>query len=138
MQTFNKKYENIEYTYYEPATGKVYFDISSRLKYISNGDWNKVMRDPLGTEIVKQRGVWGNSEKTFKLIAVNVIDESFTKVESDMKMINYISDNSEQKTFMSSVRIDHAISRLKKVGVELQDYNSKTHRAEDCILEFYN
>ena len=138
MKTFNKKYSNIEYTLYEPKTGQVYYDVSSRLKFISNGDWNQVMQDPLGKEIVKKQGVWGNTPKTFKLIAVNVISESFTKVESDMKLVNHLIENAEKKMFTSSVKIDLAIARLKKVGVEIDEYNSSTHRAEDCLFELHS
>jgi hypothetical protein len=128
MELFQKKYENVEFTYYEPNGGQLYYQVSTRLKHITNGDFSQYMADPANKQ-VKKLG------KTMVTVSARVIDESFTKVESDIKMLNFIWSNVDHKTFTNTKSIPAAIARLKNVGINVEQHNAQVKTAEECIYD---
>jgi hypothetical protein len=128
MELFQKKYENVEFTYYEPKSGQLYYQVSTRLKHITNGDFSQYMANPTNKK-VKKLGL------TMVTVEAKVIDESFTKVESDIKMLNYIWSNLDFKTFTNTKSIPAAIARLKGVGIDVEQHNAQVKTAEECVYD---
>ncbi len=131
MEKLLKRYENVEFTYYEPSTGRVMFHIVSRLKHITNATYSQYMEDPIGAVRIKSG---------LKLITISyrTVDESFTKVESDLNMLNYIVQNQDKKEFTPAIfsySMPMAIKRLKDVGIDVFEFNKKTKSAEECLFE---
>jgi ethanolamine ammonia-lyase large subunit len=131
MQKLLKKYENVQFTYYIPSEDEVQFHITSRLKHITNGYYNKYMSNPLGESRTKDN-------KKMITIDCQVVDESYTKVESDIKMLNYIIEHQETKKFTQanfSHSVPMAVKRLKEAGIDVTEYNHKVKSAEECVFD---
>jgi hypothetical protein len=121
MELFKLKYENVEFTYYDPKTQQLYHHVTTRLKHITNGDYSQYMENPVGHAVIKLGR---------KMITVQaaVIAESFTKQESDIKMLNHIWGSLDTKTFTNTRSIPAAIARLKKQGINVHSHNSEIER----------
>ena len=112
---FKAKYENCEFTYYEPVTGTLYYDVSSRLKHITNGDYSQYRDNPAG-KTVNRLGM------DMITIDVKILDESFTKIESDIKMLNHVH-SLPNRNWTNTTGLAQAVSRLKKAGMTVEFHN---------------
>jgi hypothetical protein len=124
---FEAKYENVEITFYSPETEELYYTVSSRLKYITNGDYNRYRKDPSGQRVTKLG---------LELVTIDskVIDESYTKIESDIKMLNYMSERSD-RNWANSKSIKQALARLAKAGITPEFHNETLNVSLEYIVD---
>jgi hypothetical protein len=113
---YNKKYQNIETTYWEPITGRVVYYLNSRLIHVTNGDYSQYLKDPVG-QVVKKSG------RSLITISVKVLEEHYTKTESDIHFLNHIEQNSD-KEWVNTASVSNAIARLKQSGITESQHNS--------------
>ena len=123
---FKKKYRNLEFTYYDINSGEIVHSVNTRLIHITNGNYNQLVRSPNG-ETVKKHG------RTLKIIDMKVLDEHFTKVESDMAFLNRIWSTTG-RTYLNTNSVKNTVTRLAKSGITVVKHNQEIEREHLCLV----
>jgi hypothetical protein len=123
---FKKKYRNLEFTYYDINSGEIVHSLNTRLIHITNGDYNQLVRSPVGETVNKQG-------RTLKIIDMKTVDEHFTKIESDMAFLNRIW-YANDRTYLNTNSVKNTVTRLAKSGVTVEKHNREIEREHLCLV----